>query len=121
MKQLIYILLIVVSMPFWANNNAELSSNVNEDLIFSLASDYVTLLQQTINEKNESYSGKLQKHFYDFLVSKHIYDLNDSKFLNFKMDQVWSYFSYAKNTNNINKLIIDFESIKIYDCTYYNQ
>ncbi|MGJ8743592.1 hypothetical protein [Polaribacter sp.] len=120
MKQLILILFIVVSKPIIANNNASLSSNVNENLIFSLASNYITLLQHTINEKNESYSGKLQEHFYDPLVSEHIYDLNDPKFSNLKMDQVWSYFSYAKNANNIEKIDIDFESIKIYDCTYYN-
>ena len=53
MKQLILILFIVVSKPIIAENNASLSSNVNENLIFSLASNYITLLQHTINEKNK--------------------------------------------------------------------
>lgn len=112
MKKLIIVLFIILTTPTLA---IDVPTTLNKVKIQSLASNYIKLIQKTINESSNDFYAKNVDYFEDPLINEHIYDLRK---LDLEMEEINNYFLDAKNSKNIQKVDINFESIKIYDCIY---
>lgn len=113
MKQFVLIFFFVLNTSLLVSNPTRLV--INKEKITKLTTEYITVLQKTINNQKDDYISFLDSTFVGPFYSEHIYDLKE---LAIKEDNVYSYFSFASKSKKIQKIEIDLEAIYIYPCTY---